>query len=651
MSMELSAVLSREVLAGDAARFGTKFAVQRMFCELGMCSVPTLLFEPHTALDQIAAALDGFGEEHGVTVRFSYRNNLNLPRGFFQDHKQALAFIERERKDFALILQQYTQLVTSFELYSDADHQLYLQVMPGIWEVDTEEPPDIVQSQDSQLTIWRYTQARTAKVAQPGGTFTHIRQEPHTFEQLRQFHQQLVPYMPTLLAMRQVFDPLFCHFYEDVHGRLSFINIRHVGRVPINHDSPNLFHLVRLPVDVDAWDGSRPILFDVQSSRDDDSPIVAAIRRLRRQGIERVFVNYGILSHPAILLREAGVEVHQAYTYYERRQFDLDARNVPDFAIHAFPPVAPRPGGLEVVPLSGSTSTQPNQYTMPLQQITQSERGLVGSKACNLARLIHAGFPVPPGFVVTTLAHKHWSATFGDSASDELPPDVVRAILGRYRELEQAVVAVRSSACSEDLEQASSAGLYKTSLSVVGDTVLLSAVIAGFRSFSASAPLLYREAEKLSDAEGMAILVQVMVPAEAAGVLFTQDPQNPGSGSAVINATFGLGDALVAGRIAGDLYYANESGAVVQAIIGDKPFASSLHGDISLGEQDRGRRVLTSDQITLLVQTGKAIEALWGVPQDIEFAFEGGELWILQSRPITQSPGFREKSSIPRASS
>src|SRR3989344_876022 len=210
-------------IESDAEKFGTKFAIQKLFYNLGMCEIDTKLFEPETPIEKIEEDLGKMkATDRGFTVRFSYKNALNLPRGFFKTPQECLDFIKKERKDYAVIVQEYTQLVNSFELYYDGNLS-YLQALGGIWEVDATETPDIVQEKDEELTIWRFRQPRQAKLVDNKNKFYKKRQAPFTFAQLQNFYKKLEPYKNRLEIVRKNFNPLFCHFYEDDMGRLCFI--------------------------------------------------------------------------------------------------------------------------------------------------------------------------------------------------------------------------------------------------------------------------------------------------------------------------------------------------------------------------------------------------------------------------------------------
>jgi phosphohistidine swiveling domain-containing protein len=232
---------------------------------------------------------------------------------------------------------------------------------------------------------------------------------------------------------------------------------------------------------------------------------------------------------------------------------------------------------------------------------------LLGAKAANLGRLASAGFPVPPGFVVTPAAEGHLR-----DASPQMLESA--AALGARR------FAVRSSGTAEDLEDASFAGQYETFLNVRPEG-LPEAVERVFDSASASRVSAYKEdrAELTGEAEHprMAVLVQVMVGAESAGVAFTADPVTGRRDEVVITAVRGLGEKLVSGEAVGDEW----------AVRGE---------DATPRRESKG--ALTRRQALEVAQLARHVEAHFGPPQDVEWAISEGKLYLLQARPMTALP-------------
>jgi rifampicin phosphotransferase len=266
----------------------------------------------------------------------------------------------------------------------------------------------------------------------------------------------------------------------------------------------------------------------------------------------------------------------------------------------------------------------------PLAGLRASDLESVGGKAANLGELIANGFPVPDGYVLTTDAYRAAADSAGVGPSRpleaaerlravELPSPVRTAVLEAHRGL-GGPVAVRSSATAEDLPGASFAGQQDTYLGVEDEEQLLDAIRRCWASLWNERAVAYRRDHGITDdGVGLAVVVQRMVDAAAAGVLFTADPITGRRGRAVVDAAPGLGDEVVSGSIDPDHYAIDpETGSIDER---------GVRG---------GASVLGNAQLLELATMGRRIERALGAPQDIEFAFDGdGRLWILQARPIT----------------
>ncbi len=252
---------------------------------------------------------------------------------------------------------------------------------------------------------------------------------------------------------------------------------------------------------------------------------------------------------------------------------------------------------------------------------------LLGGKGLNLARLLQAGLPVPPGFVITTEAYH----TFinGNNLTDTkpeqlreqlltapLPSEVCTAITEAYIRLGVQKVAVRSSATSEDLAEASFAGQHDSYLNIAGEEALLNAVRGCWASLWSPRAMNYRLQHHWDERDlAIAVVVQAMVPAEWAGVMFTADPVFGRRDQTLIEAVPGLGEALVSGEAQPERFSIDK--ANLDDVGGNPNFTPVLKE---------------------LVKLGQHIEKLFGVPQDIEWAYADGRCFILQARPLTALP-------------
>jgi pyruvate,water dikinase len=252
---------------------------------------------------------------------------------------------------------------------------------------------------------------------------------------------------------------------------------------------------------------------------------------------------------------------------------------------------------------------------------------VAGGKGASLAAMTVAGLNVPPGFVVraNAMASCVDAEALGACATRldwEAAQTLVRVAEPPRREIGEAyerlggAVAVRSSACAEDSEEASFAGQQETFLDVEGVDEVCNRVVECWASFFSERALFYRSQKgSLGDLE-MAVVVQTMVDAEKSGVLFTVDPVARRLDRVLVEAVYGLGEQVVSGEITPDHYITDRTGEVKAERL--------VHGG-----------VLTRDELRTLVEAGTSLEGRFGMPQDIEWAIAGGTLYLLQSRPVT----------------
>ena len=271
-----------------------------------------------------------------------------------------------------------------------------------------------------------------------------------------------------------------------------------------------------------------------------------------------------------------------------------------------------------------------DRYVLGLDEIDQTQGALVGGKGANLGELSRIeGIRVPAGFCVTTDAFRR--------IVTEAPLAITRSVarLGG-----QAAYAVRSSATAEDLPTAAFAGQQDTYLNVVGAASIIAHVRRCWASLFTERAVVYRLRNGFDDRKvQMAVVVQQMVFPQAAGIMFTADPVTSNRRVVSIEASFGLGEALVAGLVNPDVYQVRD-GEIVAATIGAKRVAIRALPAGGTEEQpieaDRQHQPALSDaQIVRLAQLGRRIEAHFGRPQDVEWCLADDEFQIVQSRPIT----------------
>lgn len=327
--------------------------------------------------------------------------------------------------------------------------------------------------------------------------------------------------------------------------------------------------------------------------------------------------------------------------------------------------------------------------TAPLQQ--------VGGKGVSLALMVMAGLPVPPGFILTTAAYERCVAENGlksaiaaavaglseadpsswDRAASVLharfeqatvPADVAAAVRQAYRSLTGAgqteagraslAVAVRSSATAEDLPGASFAGQQETFLNMRGETAVLDAVRRCWASLWTARALAYRHRLSIDHhTVMMAVVVQVLIPAEAAGVLFTANPTTGERAELLVNASYGLGEAVVSGQVTPDTFVVDrQTLGITTTVLGSKDVMISpmpgvgggTDGSAQLGQgtktemvpaHRRNEPAVSAAALHDVCALALEVEQLFaGVPQDIEWAVARGRCWLLQARPITGLP-------------
>jgi pyruvate,water dikinase len=305
-----------------------------------------------------------------------------------------------------------------------------------------------------------------------------------------------------------------------------------------------------------------------------------------------------------------------------------------------------------------------------LSDLGKDDGALAGGKGANLGELQRTGLPVPPGFVVTTVAYRHFVAVNSLQAEIErlaasapaedmtaltgaanaigalfargsMPSAITTAIRNAYGRLREPPVAVRSSATAEDLPGASFAGQMETYLNVRGGDALLAAVRRCWVSLWTARAISYRANQGIAPAAlSLAVVVQEMLAADAAGVAFTANPVNGRRDQTVIDGTWGLGEALVGGQVTPDHWVVDVcTGAVLEARVARKEVMTARQetGTVlrPVPADRQEKPVLIASQLAALTELGRRVASHYGAPQDIEWALAQGRLYLVQSRPIT----------------
>ena len=323
------------------------------------------------------------------------------------------------------------------------------------------------------------------------------------------------------------------------------------------------------------------------------------------------------------------------------------------------------------------------------EEITKGDIPLVGGKGANLGEMYHAQIPVPPGFIVTADAYFNFlevakivdgirpyleTLDVNDSqklqtvsslvknkiSSSSMPDDTVSQIRAAYRKLGGGLVAVRSSATAEDLPEASFAGQQRTFLNVQGEDEVVAAIQACWASLFEPRAIFYRQEHGFDHFKvGIAVPVQKMVQSETSGVLFTVEPLSNDETKILIEAIYGLGEAIVSGEVTPDQYLLDKKELrIVDKRIRKQKWqlvrdlgvsAGELEGNVrrAVPSSKQTMQKLTDEDIVALAKLGKAIEDLYQSPQDIEWAKQDKRLSIVQSRPVTTIKGKGKVGVLP----
>ncbi len=311
------------------------------------------------------------------------------------------------------------------------------------------------------------------------------------------------------------------------------------------------------------------------------------------------------------------------------------------------------------------------------EEITREDIGIAGGKGANLGEMVRAGIPVPPGFVVTATAYYDFleatdlmdeirrllkDVDTNDSRSLQeasyrikekivsmaVPENMVKEIQTSYRKLGGGLVAVRSSATAEDLPDASFAGQQRTFLNIQGEESVVKAVQECWASLFESRAIFYRNEQGFDHFKvGIAVPVQRMIQSEAAGVMFTVEPLSSDRSKILIEAIFGLGEAIVSGDLTPDQYTLEKSELFIldRKIVQQDWYLTrnlevkpdELETNIKVPVPPKRQKVqkITDEDIISLATIGKRLEEHYKTPQDVEWAKEGDKLYIVQTRPVT----------------
>ncbi|MBU1085290.1 MAG: phosphoenolpyruvate synthase [Candidatus Beckwithbacteria bacterium] len=313
-------------------------------------------------------------------------------------------------------------------------------------------------------------------------------------------------------------------------------------------------------------------------------------------------------------------------------------------------------------------------YVVDFKDVDRGDIGLVGGKGANLGEMIKNGFPVPPGFAVTSEAYyrvldennlrpqikelmskvdvhdprnlnavskkiKH--LIFHATVPNEIALDIIRSYLKLSKGSNNTLVAVRSSATAEDLPDASFAGQQETYLNVQGEANLIQNVRACWASLFEPRAIFYRTEKNFDHFKvGIAVPIQKMIQSEVSGIMFTVNPVTNDKNQIVIESVWGLGEMIVQGAYTPDHYLVQKgTWKILQKQVNQQDkqlvLVKNKNKEIKVKRNKRNKEKLNNEQIVELAKIGHKIQQHYFFPQDIEWALEKGKLYIVQSRPVT----------------
>lgn len=296
-------------------------------------------------------------------------------------------------------------------------------------------------------------------------------------------------------------------------------------------------------------------------------------------------------------------------------------------------------------------------------EIKKEDILIAGGKGANLGEMTRAKINVPSGFVITAEGYREFlkensieevieSKLEEAIKAGKFPEELARIITEAYLNLgENKRVAVRSSATAEDLLDASFAGQQETYLNVQGVEEVLKQVRNCYASLWGNRAVSYRFHQGYDQSlVSIAVVIQEMVESEKAGVLFTVNPISEKENEMLINASYGLGESVVSGRVTADSYIVDKNGKILEINIGSKEkqiiYADKNTIEVDVSNEKRKIRALNDNEILGLIKSALEIEKHYGMPMDIEWAIKDGEIYILQARAITTLKNHEEEKII-----
>jgi diadenosine tetraphosphate (Ap4A) HIT family hydrolase len=294
---------------------GVKGAAMHYFAQAGMFELPLCAFPANCDVATVeATARSVLPNDRGFTARFSKDIALALPRRFAPDLTSLIGWIRATRQEgWATIIHPHILVRRSFELLV-TDSEALLEHIPGMWESDNVLDPDVLMFKASRVQAWRYAQPRSAHLAGTGH-WKHETVAPVALADMKHWATRLAALVDTLRRDFAPALPLNFHFVEDNDGRWYFLNIRPGFRLDMPRISDEPAHVVRTADDLEDWNRTAPILLRFTAARGDEDRVLAIAEKLPKRVGFSLLVDFGQLSHPAMILRELGYSLLPTYLH------------------------------------------------------------------------------------------------------------------------------------------------------------------------------------------------------------------------------------------------------------------------------------------------------------------------------------------------
>jgi diadenosine tetraphosphate (Ap4A) HIT family hydrolase len=448
-------------LETETQALGIKGAAMKYFRDSGLFELPLWVFAPGTPIEEIRAQLSASAGAHEYTIRYSHTGDLGLPRSFRPDVAAVIQWIlETRTKEWATIVHPHVDARHSFEMLLTGDSVL-LEHITGLWESENSLDPDVMMIRDESVRVWVAGGTKNARFAYPEG-LTEETIPPTSLFQIRRWIEQIGPIAERLRLDLAAAMPLNIHFIEDTERRWFFLNIRRgfgLENVAIAQGEP---HVVESVSDLQLWDRHSPILLRFRTQRGNENRVVEIAEKLLHHQDTPILIDFGLLSHPALILRELGFTVVPTYLHagnrllspsYQTYEWPLDRDHEPisrirherpayeDKWVRVVPDRDPIvPGHLLVVAEEDTKSFADSGAMKSIQLLLQGSCQLVATGPWLFVERGRARFCTSGFTAIHAHGHLLPAAQFTDAAADLFAASIGAT---RYSSIEEAFRAAR----------------------------------------------------------------------------------------------------------------------------------------------------------------------------------------------------------------